>query len=243
MINDEEIIARPKVPDNEQQTQSVLVVDDNDVGRKILSAYIKDLGHQVVETSGGEQALQEIKRNKIDMIFVDLHMPDMNGAETAQRIRQTDEYYKHIPIIGLSADNNPESLRLGLSSGMDEFLCKPINQSDIKNIIQRLRKTDYPSFSNNLLQNSDVQSLRSLLIAELPGYRISLEESCATGDHECLYQTAHKIVGGSIYCEIPLLEEAARALQSVAKGNNQSVIQSQTQRLLEVIDSTLKDYQ
>ena len=219
---------------------SVLVADDNEISRKIISAYLKNLGHKPILVNDGEQVLRELEKTKIDLLIIDLYMPGLNGAETVEVIRQQSDFYRHIPIIGLSADNSPISRQKSLSAGMDEYLVKPVNQTDLENILNRWLTGSATTKQQSKIH--DLHSLRSMLLAELPDYQLILEKAYKSGDHQHLYQTAHKIAGGSVYCEIPILEEAALALQSVAHCGNKDTIASQTKQLIQAIESTLAKY-
>lgn len=219
---------------------SILVADDNEISCKILSAYLNNLGHSAAIVNGGEAVLEELKDNKYDLLIIDLHMPELNGAETVKLIRGQRERYNAIPIIGLSADSSRVSVQQSLAAGMNEFIVKPVNQAELKNVLKRWQSGNETGHSRPKVH--DLDSLRSMLIAELPDYRHTLEIASRSADHQYLYQTAHKIAGGSVYCEIPLLEEAAMALQSAAQKNDQSAVVSETRRLINVIDSTLEEY-
>lgn len=228
--------------DLQNSVLSILVVDDNDVSRKIIKVYLDTLGHDITLAGSGKDAIATLEKSKFDLILMDLHMPGLNGAETVQRIRKLSDIYRQIPIIGLSADNNPASLQSALAAGMDEFLTKPINQSDLVNILKRWQSKSTTQHQINQINSNDIASLRNMLISELPGYRIALQEAQQHGNHDYLYQTAHKIAGGSVYCEIPTLEEAARALQTVVQSNDDHLIAERTDYLIKTIDSTLNEY-
>lgn len=114
-----------------QTTLSILVVDDLSSERKLLSAILTRFGHHIVEVDNGKHALEEIGNhdNNFDLILLDTIMPDVDGYEVADRIRQL-EHDKRIewqPIIFLTSKNSPDDIAMGVERGGDDFISKPIN--------------------------------------------------------------------------------------------------------------------
>lgn len=90
------------------------------------------------------------------------------------------------------------------------------------------------------IKTTDLDTLRSILIQELPDHKHALQTAVDLGNYRFLYDTAHKIAGGSIYCELLELEQAARALQETLLGEeSHDAIDTQTQQLLSEIDNLL----
>jgi CheY-like chemotaxis protein len=112
---------------------SILVVDDNSINLEVLQVYLAHLGAvRITEAEDGQAALDAISRSSFDVIFMDMHMPDMTGTETTQKIRQAHPNYKHIPIIACTAAVDSSTRRACRESGMDNFLPKPVNIEELK---------------------------------------------------------------------------------------------------------------
>jgi len=92
----------------------VLVVDDEEDFRKLLSFWLNSKGYNVLAASDGSSAIQLVKEEKPDVVFMDLRMPVMDGIEAVKRIREFD---KEVPIIIISAhlDDPKEALPYGIS--------------------------------------------------------------------------------------------------------------------------------
>ncbi|HVW97324.1 MAG TPA: PAS domain S-box protein [Mucilaginibacter sp.] len=100
----------------------VLVVDDNKMNLMIASKFLKKWQVEVSEAISGEKAIEMVKGTQFDLIIMDLQMPDMDGFETTQIIRQNNTY---TPIIALTADAMPETHTKALAAGMIGYLTKP----------------------------------------------------------------------------------------------------------------------
>ena len=116
----------------------ILVVDDIFTNRYLLSELIKLTGNEAVLAENGEEALEKLKTEEIEMIFMDIEMPVMNGIETTQYIRkELPAPLNMIPIIALTA-HNPELFFEDYSEvGFDELITKPYSVEKIKEKIQQ----------------------------------------------------------------------------------------------------------
>ena len=89
----------------------------------------------------GIEALEKTREQYYDLVFMDVHMPELDGFETTRRIRQ---FYKNTLIIGLSADATNSAMTEGLRSGMDYYLTKPLDRNKLVDIlIERFPKEEY----------------------------------------------------------------------------------------------------
>jgi len=105
---------------------NILVVDDNKFIREIVSAMIVASDHRAISANGHQQALASLAEHQIDLILMDIEMPEMDGFELTKKIRQL--YHDWIPIIFLSANNSDDFLAKGIDIGGDDYLTKPVNQ-------------------------------------------------------------------------------------------------------------------
>lgn len=224
------------------QEEKILIVDDNDINRKMLCTYLKALGHETLPASNGQHALELLETHPIHLIFMDLRMPVMNGYETTKLIRSSNYPYKDIPIIGLSADGLAESLRNALEAGMNEYLIKPVKRDDLEQLLQKwLPGPIAPQQTSSKVSAHplSVSELRGMMAYELPTYRQAIRHKLQTDDYQAIYDVAHKIAGGSVYCELHDLEAAALALQSAARQKDSTETPKAAEELLRVIDQTL----
>ncbi len=110
----------------------VLIVDDNKLNRMILSKILNKIGIESETAEGGIEALGLIKNKFYDLIFMDVHMPEIDGFEIVKMIRREN---KETVILGLSADVTYEAIEEGMRSGMNDYLTKPIEQNKLFSIL------------------------------------------------------------------------------------------------------------
>lgn len=119
----------------------VMVVDDTEGVRKIISIQLRTLGYRVIEAKGGIEAIELMKLEKPSLVLMDINMPEVNGLETVGMIRRAVEI-KDIPIIGLSAHHGEEIRNDALASGCDEFVTKPLEFKLLADLVSRHLKVD-----------------------------------------------------------------------------------------------------
>lgn len=102
---------------------SVLIVDDNKINVIVLKKALETLGIKANWVSDGAQAVEEVQKNTYDLVFMDIHMPVMDGLEATKVIRETN---KELIIMGFSADVTRETIETALEVGMNDYFTKPI---------------------------------------------------------------------------------------------------------------------
>lgn len=103
--------------------KTILVVEDEDRMRKLIRDYLKIEDFNVVEATNGTDALLEFTGNKIDLIILDVMMPNLDGFSVCKTIRKTSD----VPIIFLTAKGEEEDKLTGFELGADEYVTKPFS--------------------------------------------------------------------------------------------------------------------
>ncbi|MCT7357459.1 ATP-binding SpoIIE family protein phosphatase [Thalassolituus pacificus] len=104
----------------------VLIADDNQIDRMVLSRIVRNQGYQVLEAENGQEAIHAFEQHRPDIILMDVMMPVMDGREAARRIK-ADAGEDFVPVIFLTSLTDAQSLADCLESGGDDFLSKPYN--------------------------------------------------------------------------------------------------------------------
>lgn len=117
-------------PFTEIKKDKILIVDDESTLRLLLSTYLTDAGYVVKEAENGSECLKSIQSYLPDLIILDVHMPVLNGFQTAMELRKIKAVEK-IPIIFLTGASTPSALKEGFDAGGDEYLYKPINTEEL----------------------------------------------------------------------------------------------------------------
>ena len=128
---------------NEPKTESmpslpkvqVLVVDDNKINQLIIKEMLLSLNQNVELVSDAQNALKMMQARNYDVLFMDLHMPHMDGMEATRVLREMDIHQPY--VIALTADAYPETRTQALRAGMNDYVTKPFVKADIAKVLQR----------------------------------------------------------------------------------------------------------
>lgn len=116
----------------------VLLVDDNFANRKVARIFLRAFGALVVEAGNGVEAMKEIRTKDFDLVLLDVHMPVMDGREVIREIRCSDQPWRDIPVIALTAHAMQGDEEKFLSLGMDGYIAKPIDQTEFNDTMIRV---------------------------------------------------------------------------------------------------------
>ena len=115
--------------------KNILVVDDEAMNIQIMEFILKDEPlYSVFSASDGKKALKILENYKIDLVFLDVNMPDMNGFEVLRRIR---ERYS-VPVIFMTADREIETIQRGMGMGAEDYVTKPFLPLVVKEVLRNM---------------------------------------------------------------------------------------------------------
>ena len=138
--------------------KTVLIVDDEPFNRTLLRSMFHGVNITLIEATNGLEALEQLKNNDIDMVLLDVRMPEMNGHELREKMAEM-ETLDQIPVVGLTATLNPEKRQQMLDSGWTEVLTKPVNPEEIRRILYQIYKD---KGMGTQLDEADFKSLQKL---------------------------------------------------------------------------------
>lgn len=107
---------------------SILVVEDDEILNKMICVKLKQEAYRVYAAFGGEEALELMDREHVDLIICDIMMPGMNGYELTRELR--DAAYT-LPILMITAKNQMEDMEQGFHAGTDDYMIKPIQMKEM----------------------------------------------------------------------------------------------------------------
>jgi len=114
------------------QTKTILIVDDITTNRVLLSSLLEDEGYiSIYEASSASEAYGILETHTIDLILLDVMMPEIDGVEACQYIHE-DKSSSHIPIIMVTSDDSDETLTKSFNAGASDYVTKPINATNLK---------------------------------------------------------------------------------------------------------------
>jgi two-component system cell cycle response regulator len=108
----------------------ILIVDDDPHTLEILSRWLARESYQTVRADSGITCLERLAENRIDVIVLDVMMPDMDGLQVCERLRAHPDW-RSIPVILLTAKDDIETRARGMTLGVSEYLTKPVNKLEL----------------------------------------------------------------------------------------------------------------
>lgn len=128
---------------------NILVVDDEETIVEVIEAYLKRSGYNVFKAYDGNEALIKFNKEKIDLVILDLMLPDINGEEVCKVIKKE----KDIPVIMLTAKINEEEILNGFNLGADDYVVKPFSVKQlvarVSAVLRRVKNENKPIVSIN----------------------------------------------------------------------------------------------
>jgi two-component system sensor histidine kinase/response regulator len=126
-----------------QKKLQVLLAEDNMVNQKLATRLLERAGHRVILAGNGQEAVEAFDTHVLDLILMDVQMPEMDGFEATRVIRKKEQVtHTHIPIIALTANAMKGDREQCLEAGMDDYVSKPIRFDELSEAIARVIHTD-----------------------------------------------------------------------------------------------------
>ncbi|MFT2089650.1 7TM diverse intracellular signaling domain-containing protein [Paraglaciecola sp. 2405UD69-4] len=207
----------------------VLAVDDMEINLRLLTTWLKNTNLQLTLAFSGMDAVEQCKETEFDLILMDVQMPNMDGLQATKLIRQT-KLNIGTPIIAVTAHAFKEEQDRLLSSGMDDYLPKPINLSDLIDLIKRWcqinesNESQLLSFDWELAlkrANHNEEAAKDILdrfVQQLP----ELTEAILFSRQEQLYEDmlarVHQLHGACCYTGVPALHALCEEIETALKN-------------------------
>lgn len=134
IAEEETLEASTPTAEGEYAQLRVLLVEDETVNRIMAKRIMEKMGHTVLEAQNGQECLDSLKDNPVDVVLMDIQMPVLDGITATRRIR-TDEslsHVSHIPVVALSAHAADHDKQLAFKAGVDFYLTKPFEKVDLE---------------------------------------------------------------------------------------------------------------
>jgi PAS domain S-box-containing protein len=201
---------RPAAPP--RRPLRVLVAEDNLINQKLAVRLLSKQGHSVCLAGNGREALALLEREAVDLVLMDVQMPEMGGLEATARIRERErETGRHLPIVALTAHAMKGDREGCLAAGMDAYLSKPIQEKELLRVLDEIALR-LPAADGNAADVPgplDVTAalegaggdrellgeLAGILLNEFPGALAGLHTAVAEQDAGRLHVLAHKLKG------------------------------------------------
>jgi len=128
---------RDKARVSEVALKKILIIDDDEMNREVLEAFLSSESYQIFLAHNGSSGLRSALEVHPDLIILDVKMPDMSGYEVSEQLRQYPET-KHTPIMIVTGFDDPEDRERGMQAGANAFLARPFNGEELITSVARL---------------------------------------------------------------------------------------------------------
>jgi len=250
---------------------NIMVVDDNEINLRLVEILLKKHRAHVTAARLGTQAIDYASKNFYDIIFMDLHMPGLDGYETAMKIRESTPGKQPV-IIALTANALPQEKEKVIKSGMNGILIKPINDAILQKVINQwvLKKPiNTPEINNTKTKNTNkpeksldheknvfsialakeftggneelAYELFNMLRNELEEYNKAISTAVKNNDLKKLNEQVHKLHGASRCCGTTELKKTSSHIENLIHKNINFDIEKETRPLLIAIKN-VADY-
>jgi PAS domain S-box-containing protein len=150
IANRAQVVPAPEVPPAEATGHSlrslnVLLAEDNSVNQLVMSRLLHKRGHRVVIAENGRLAVERVRHEPFDVVFMDLQMPEVDGLEATAMLK-ADSTLQQVPIVALTANASPEDRQRCLSAGMDDYLVKPIDPAELDRVLAHIESHASPEW-------------------------------------------------------------------------------------------------
>lgn len=136
------VVADDPLPPDAGHRLRVLVAEDGEINRRIVRTLLRKYGHEALEASNGRDAIAQLLAHDVDLILMDIQMPEVDGMEATRRIRQLHDPVKaRVPVVALTANALPEERDAFRAAGMDGHISKPLRPDELRAWLARVART------------------------------------------------------------------------------------------------------
>jgi CheY-like chemotaxis protein len=133
----------------------VLVVEDNSTNQKVAARMLQNAGCECDIAADGSKAVEAVTRVHYDLVFMDCQMPLMDGYEATVEIRKREGEQRHTPVVAMTASVLKGDREKCLEAGMDDYICKPIDNADLFRILEKYLPSE--STSSRAFSDSEIR--------------------------------------------------------------------------------------
>jgi signal transduction histidine kinase/DNA-binding NarL/FixJ family response regulator len=254
------------------EQKKILVAEDVMINQIIVKQMLEDQGHLITLVGNGEEAVDSIIQNDYDLVFMDIHMPKLDGYEATKRIRELPNSVKrNIPIVALTANAFKNDTDLFEEAGFNGFVTKPFTEQNLFDSIYKYLnltvqiKDEHKKTNSTLVNNPDklydltslqgidpndtgfIKEIISLFLNNSTTDLEDLKQAVAEENMYEVFQLAHKMKSSIYSMGIVSLYKPLESMEAFAKTKDQtekipSVFLKLEKTLLQVFEQLRKDF-
>ncbi|MEA4856981.1 PAS domain S-box protein [Solidesulfovibrio sp.] len=228
----------------------VLLAEDNQVNRLFLKHFLAEAGCDVRLAGSGGEVLSLLGREPVDLVLMDIQMPEMDGIEATRRIRagEVGEAARGAPIVALTAYSMKGDRERFLSAGLDDYVSKPVDVEELFMVMGRVltrsgrggvpvaaprREPMDMAYYESRGKSEFAREICRLFLEESPGVAVALEMAVGAGDCASAGDQAHALLGMAVPLRARELAEDSRRLQEAALAGNLEACRERAAKVLE----------
>ncbi|MCX6134711.1 MAG: PAS domain S-box protein [Ignavibacteriales bacterium] len=255
--------AKPVERLGEKLPLSILIAEDNPANQKLLLRVLQQLGYAADLAENGLETLDALDKKRYDIIFMDVHMPEMDGMEASRVIVSRNVQRDRPIIVAVTADALQGDREKCIQAGMDDYITKPIRIADIQGVLERWAKTakvrSSPPETSVYSPSSDfeqsmVERVHQLGLETDPDFVLELVESyapllkkqadairdgCSTQNVRNVHHAAHSLKGACLNIGANELAAVSRTIEDCAVNKDLTTAAQQLTTLDECLERTL----
>lgn len=238
----------PADPQSTHSMPSILVVEDNHVNQKVVTAILRKKGYQVDVANHGREALEFLELLSYGLVLMDVQMPVLDGLETTRMIRR-DSRFVNLPVVAMTAHAMSGDRERCLAAGMNGYIAKPLNPASLLRVVEEhMRKVELKAEDFEAIAPADVDldpiqllEMQRRFIQVIPERMERLHQMLLHSDFRALAEDASRLRSSAEKLSAAKLAVAARQLEESA---GRSDVDGTRQHLITVeqeIDRTQQD--
>ncbi len=242
----------------------MLLVEDNVINQKIALRILEKMGYYADMAANGLEALEAVERQTYDLVFMDVQMPEMDGLEATRRIVRKYPPDQRPKIIAMTANAMKEDKEACFDAGMDDYISKPVQVTELRDTIQRWGKILTPfkrtseAKADDIMDWKMIDSIKNLdigeeegnllhdlisgFIEEYPENLIKLEAAVQEDLPEKVREISHKLKGGSANLGAKGFAKICYQIEIRGKNGDISEVPDWLPKLNPMLKETLKSY-
>lgn len=120
----------------QMMSKTILTVDDSKSIREAVRFALEPLGYEIVEAEDGLDGIAQLEKEKVDLVITDLNMPNLDGLEFIEAVRQRDEF-AGLPLVMLTTEGQADKMRRGKKAGASGWIVKPFNELQLELTVKK----------------------------------------------------------------------------------------------------------
>ena len=254
-------IALPKPPPKPRISPlTILLAEDNLINQMFATEILEQDGHRVIAVANGAEALATLASQVVDVVLMDIQMPEMDGLEATRRIRagEIPGVPVDLPIIAMTAHALKGDRERFLESGMDEYLSKPVGSEEIQAALHRVLSTkknatkEYAGMAGSRVLNEEwllekargnrefLKKLFTVFVDQQPQKIEEMRQALANGDLNEVTFMAHTLKGGAATMGAEVLKDRAYEVEKASKAGDADQAEREIEALAGELEETMQ---